>query len=98
MSDDDTIQFRDYHEGTDSKTPCPRCGALIVLNATTCQECGVHFRGRAVDFSPASAGGPSDDRPVLRRIAMILLLVLSIIIALGMVVAIGGALTGTAPL
>ena len=64
MSDEDTYQIRDYREGTDSKTPCPRCGALIVLNATTCLECGAHFRGRAVDFSPASMAYKSGDRPI----------------------------------
>ena len=90
VKDDDTFKIRDYREGTDSKTPCPKCGALIALNATTCHECGVHFRGRAVDVSPASMEYRSVDSPVLRRIALILLVALALLIVVGLIAVIGG--------
>ena len=90
VKEDDTYRIRDYREGTDSKTPCPKCGALIALNATTCHECGVHFRGRAVDFSPASSVYRSEDHPVLWRIALIILVALVLMILVGLIAVISG--------
>ena len=65
--------------------PCPKCGALIVLNAIQCPECGVHFRGHAVDFSPTTVDKRLTVRPVMRRIALAILIVFGALIVIGLV-------------
>lgn len=85
VPEDGTFRIRDYLEGTDSKVPCPRCGALIVKNATICEQCGLHFRGRAIDFSPASKQSQTKDYRLFRHVTLILLVVLAIMGIVGLI-------------
>jgi uncharacterized membrane protein YvbJ len=49
----DPFRIGDYRDGTAGRVPCPKCGTLIIEDATQCYACGIHFqRGTAYDFSP----------------------------------------------
>jgi hypothetical protein len=48
----DDFKIDDYRYGTAGRVPCPKCGTLIIDDATHCYACGVHFTGgTAYDFS-----------------------------------------------
>ena len=85
VTNDGTFRMRDYLEGTNSKVPCPRCDALLVKNATICEQCGLHFRGRAVDFSLASKQCRTKDYRLLRRVTLVLLVLLEIMGLAGLI-------------
>lgn len=87
MPDDDTYKFRDYTEGTESKTPCPKCGTLIARVATVCHDCGQHFRGYAEDFNPAFENDCSRLRGHTKRIALILLAIVGVAMVIAIVMA-----------
>lgn len=78
MPDHDPIKITDYLKGTDSKTPCPKCSALIPRSATTCQFCGHHFRGQAEDFAPGANEYQRRDF-VLRRLGLAIVIVIGLI-------------------
>jgi len=81
MSDEDgrTWRIEDHRGGTDGRTPCSRCGALIPRDATICSDCGVHFRGKAEDFGPRD--GSSRDRPVVRVVVAMVVTLLVLLLA-----------------
>lgn len=91
MPDDDSYNFRDYTEGTDSKTPCPKCGTLIARSATSCHDCGQHFRGWAEEFNPAFENDSARLRGHLKRIALILLAIVGLAGIIAMVFAFAGS-------
>lgn len=76
--DNDSFNIVDYQKGTDSKTPCPKCSALIPRSATACQFCGHHFRGRAEDFTPEANEYQRRDF-VLRRLGLAVLVVIGLV-------------------
>lgn len=45
--------------GNDERVRCPRCGKWILMHATRCEHCGLHFQGEAWEFSPSTRGSPS---------------------------------------
>jgi ribosomal protein L37AE/L43A len=76
------MKFEDYQDAEGPKVKCAHCGKLIVKNATTCQHCGVHFRGHAYQFihgSECEAEAPK--KPVIKIAAwgIVLLIVLGVL-------------------
>lgn len=90
MPDDDTFKFRDYAEGTDSKTPCPKCGTLIPRSATSCHDCGQHFKGWAEEFNPAFENDGSRMRRNVQRIAVVMLVILGLAVVTAAVISMMG--------
>lgn len=85
MPDDGSFKFRDYTEGTEGKTPCPKCGALIARASTSCALCGQHFVGCVEDISQASTRYRLRDHRLIRIGAAFLLVGLSIMIVIGII-------------
>lgn len=49
---DGNFNIDDYRHGTAGRVPCPKCGTLVIEDATHCYACGLHFTGgTAYDFS-----------------------------------------------
>jgi hypothetical protein len=86
MKDDETYRIGEYRDGTDSRGPCPRCGQMLPLNATSCHACGVNFRGQAGDFGPGAHEYKTRGYPVLRRIAAVLLIALVALVVIGFLI------------
>jgi hypothetical protein len=77
LSFDEHRRRRGEEDDDDDFVPCARCGKRIHAAETRCPECGVHFQGRAEDFSHPSeqiTGG----RPLWFVVVAIVLLVMMI--------------------
>ncbi|MEX2213861.1 MAG: hypothetical protein WD768_07025 [Phycisphaeraceae bacterium] len=108
MSDSDNYKF--HKVGDDpARVVCAHCGELIVAASTRCEYCGVHFEGTAADFAPYSQEHVESDlngytpskrdpnaepHPIVRRVAMVILIVFGVMIVVLLFAGIWNAFAG----
>jgi hypothetical protein len=76
MEDDKTVDLTAYREGAGNLIPCARCARPIPADSTRCVHCGVHFQGKAWQFT---RGGTGDIRMGGRWLPVVVLLVLAVL-------------------
>ena len=81
---DEILSFEEHRrrrEDDDDLVPCARCGKRIHANETRCPECGVHFQGRAEDFTHPSER-IIEGRPLWFVVVAIVLLAVMVVASL----------------
>jgi len=78
-SDPDIISFQQRSRQVDLDTTvrCPRCNRLILMNATSCEYCGVHFNGEAWQFSPSTKQTIVSDGRLSKWVIAVIVLILA---------------------